>query len=163
MSDEAAIRLLIASYARSIDTADPTMASAIWAATPDVSFIHPRGHERGWGAIKTKFYEQTMGQLFSERTLTVKDVTIACYGDTAWAEFYWDFVARLKDGSPLTTQGRETQVLRKGRWSMAPGSRALLRHAGHRRPRRILGAAGPPTQFKLTTPRTTDLRRRKED
>jgi ketosteroid isomerase-like protein len=36
------------------------------------------------------------------------------YGDTAWAEFYWDFVAKFrKDGSPLKTQGRETQVYRK--------------------------------------------------
>jgi len=30
------------------------------------------------------------------------------------AEFYWDFVAKLrKDGSPITTHGRETQVYRK--------------------------------------------------
>jgi hypothetical protein len=29
----------------------------------------------------------------------------------AWAEFYWDFVATVrKDGSTLTTTGRETQV-----------------------------------------------------
>jgi ketosteroid isomerase-like protein len=120
-SDEAAIRLLIATYAKSIDAADTTLASTIWAATPDVSFIHPRGHERGWGAIKTKFYEQTMGERFSERKLSVKDVAISCYGETAWAEFYWDFVAKLrKDGSPLTTHGRETQVFRKldGAWRL---------------------------------------------
>jgi len=36
------------------------------------------------------------------------------YGDSAWAEFYWDFAAKFKkDGSPLTTHGRETQVYRK--------------------------------------------------
>jgi hypothetical protein len=51
-SDEADIRSLIATYARSVDTADTTLASTIWASTPDVSFVHPRGHERGWSAIK---------------------------------------------------------------------------------------------------------------
>lgn len=53
--------------------------------------------------------------------LTVKDVTVHSYGDTTWAEFYWDFVAKLrKDGTPLTTHGRETQVYRKldGQWRL---------------------------------------------
>ena len=119
--DEAAIRSLIAMYAKSVDAADTTLASTIWASTPDVSFIHPRGHERGWPAIKAKFYEQTMGERFSERKLSVKDLAISSYGQTAWAEFYWDFAAKLrKDGSPLETHGRETQVYRKvnGAWRL---------------------------------------------
>ena len=112
--DETAIRLLIATYAKSVDGADTTLASTIWASTPDVSFIHPRGHERGWDAIKAQFYEQTMGQSFTERRLSVKNVVVHCYGETAWAEFYWDFVAKWReDGSPLATHGRETQVYRK--------------------------------------------------
>src|SRR6186997_2874046 len=85
-SDEAAIRSLIANYAKSVDAADTTLASTVWASTPDVSFIHPRGHERGLAAIKANFYEQTMRQSFSERKLNVKDVAISCYGDAAWAE-----------------------------------------------------------------------------
>ena len=119
--DEAAIRSLISNYARSIDAADTTLASTVWASTPDVSFIHPRGHERGFAAIKTNFYEKTMGLSFSERKLNVKDVVISCYGHTAWAEFDWEFAATLrKDGSSLTTQGRETQVYRKvdGSWRL---------------------------------------------
>jgi ketosteroid isomerase-like protein len=120
-SDEAAIRTLIAMYAKSVDTVDTGLASTIWADTPDVSFIHPRGHQRGWDSIRVGVYEQAMGQTFSERKLTIKDVAIHCYGDSAWAEFYWDFAAKLrKDGSPLTTQGRETQVYRKlgGTWRL---------------------------------------------
>jgi len=119
--DEGAIRSLIATYVKSVDTADTTLASTVWATTPDVSFIHPRGHEHGWPAIKTKFYEQTMGESFSERRLSVKDIALSTYGDTAWAEFYWDFVAKLrKDGTPISTQGRETQVYRKidGAWRL---------------------------------------------
>lgn len=120
-SDEAAIRSLIAAYAKSVDAADTTLASTVWASTPDVSFIHPRGHEHGWAAIRTKFYEQTMGQSFSERRLSVKDVAISCYGEAAWAEFYWDFAAKLRtDGSSIATHGRETQVYRKfdGAWRL---------------------------------------------
>ena len=120
-SDEAGIRSLIATYAKSVDAADTTLASTVWATTPDVSFIHPRGHERGWNAIKAQFYEQTMGQMFSERKLTVKDLAIHCYGQSAWAEFYWDFAAKLRtDGSPVATHGRETQVYRKinGAWRL---------------------------------------------
>src|SRR5512134_3642710 len=67
--DEAAIRELISTYAKSVDAADTSLASAIWASTPDVSFIHPRGHERGWNAVKTQFYEQTMGANFADRRL----------------------------------------------------------------------------------------------
>ncbi len=53
--DEAAIRSLIETYAKSVDNADTTLASTIWASTPEVSFIHPRGHERGWDAVKAQF------------------------------------------------------------------------------------------------------------
>ncbi len=113
-SDEMAIRRLIDAYAKSVSAADTTLAATIWAQTPGISFIHPRGHEHGWEAIKVNVYEQLMGQTFSERKLLVKDLTIHCYGDTAWAEFYWDFAAKLrKDGAPLTTHGRETQIYRK--------------------------------------------------
>lgn len=120
-SDETAIRSLIATYARAADAADTNLASTIWASTPDVSFIYPRGHQRGWNAVKTQFYEQTMGQTFSERRLTIKDVSIHIYGETAWSEFYWDFAAKLqKDGGAVETHGRETQVYRKanGTWRL---------------------------------------------
>ena len=62
-----------------------------------------------------------MGGLFSERKLSVKDVHIHVYGDVAWAEYYWDFVAKMrKDGSPVTTHGRETQIYHKeqDRWRL---------------------------------------------
>jgi ketosteroid isomerase-like protein len=118
-ADEEAIRGLIAKYAKSVDDADTALASEVWATTPDVSFIHPRGHERGWEQVKRNVYENLMGARFSERNLRTRDVAVHVFGDAAWAEFYWDFTAKLKsDGSTLKTQGRETQVYRKsgGRW-----------------------------------------------
>jgi len=55
-----------------------------------------------------------MGDNFSERKLSVHDVSIHILGDAAQAEFYWDFAAKFrKDGSPLTTHGRETQLYQK--------------------------------------------------
>jgi len=120
-ADEAAIRQLITTYARSVDTVDTTLASTIWADSPDVSFIHPKGHQHGWESIKSGVYEQAMGQTFSERRLTVKDVAIHCHGDSAWAEFYWDFAGKLRqDGSPVATHGRETQIYWRlnGEWRL---------------------------------------------
>jgi len=112
---------LITRYAQSIDAADSRLASEIWATTADVSFIHPLGHEHGWEAVKTNVYAKLMGETFSERKLAVKDIVIHAYPDTAWAEFYWDFQAKLRsDGTMLTTHGRESQVYRKidGRWRL---------------------------------------------
>jgi ketosteroid isomerase-like protein len=117
----AEIASLITRYAQSVDGADTRLASEIWANAADVSFIHPLGHERGWEAVKANVYEKLMGETFSERKLDVKDVVVHAYPDTAWAEFYWEFVAKFrKDGTTLTTRGRESQVYRKtaGRWRL---------------------------------------------
>jgi uncharacterized protein (TIGR02246 family) len=118
---EEEIRRLVARYAQAVDAADARLASEVWADSPDVSFIHPLGHEHGWEAIKTNVFEKLMGETFSERSLKVKDIQVHAYGDAAWAEFYWDFTAKFrKDGAPIETHGRETQVYRKtdGRWRL---------------------------------------------
>ena len=115
------IRRMIVKYAKSIDDADTRLALQIWSDSPEVSFIHPLGHEHGLEQIKDNVYKHLMGDTFSQRKLSIRDVSAHVYGETAWAEFYWDFVARFrKDGSPITTHGRETQVYRKeqGRWRL---------------------------------------------
>lgn len=107
------IQKVIEQYSKSIDAADTTLAAEIWDTSQSVTFIHPRGHERGWEKVKENFYGKTMGANFTERKLTVRDVTVHVLGDSAWAEFYWEFNAKHKDGNPMTTKGRETQVFRK--------------------------------------------------
>ncbi len=108
------IKNLIAKYAKSVSDADTDLASHIWWNSPEASFIHPLGHERGFEQIKENVYKRLMGGMFSERKLSVHDVAVQVLGDAAVAEFYWDFAAKLrKDGSPVTTQGRETQVYRR--------------------------------------------------
>ena len=113
-TETAEVQALIGKYAKSIGTADVNLAAQIWLAEDDVSFIHPRGHERGWEEVKTNFYQKTMGARFSERRLKVRDVVVQVYGDTAWAVFYWEFAAKMRsDGSAINSKGRETQALRK--------------------------------------------------
>ncbi len=113
-ADRREIQTLIEKYAKSVDAADTALAAQVWSQSPDVSFIHPQGHEHGFDQVKQNVYVRAMGGTFSERKLTIADIAIRVYGDAAWAEFNWDFVARLrKDGSPLNTKGRETQIYRK--------------------------------------------------
>jgi len=120
-TDSDVIRSLIEKYAKSVDGADTALAAEVWLESPDVSFIHPLGREHGFEQIKQNVYMHLMGDTFSERKLSVHSVSIHVYGDAAWAEFYWDFAAKFrKDGSPLTTHGRETQLYRRvqDRWRL---------------------------------------------
>jgi ketosteroid isomerase-like protein len=120
-ADTATIRSLIDKYAKSVDAADTTLAAEVWLDSPDASFIHPLGHEHGFAQIKQNVYTRLMGETFSERALSLHDVSIHVYGDSALAEFYWDFNAKFrKDGSPITTHGRESQLYEKiqGHWRL---------------------------------------------
>jgi len=108
------IKSLIAKYAKSVSDVDTDLASQIWWNSPEASFIHPLGHEHGFEQIKENIYKKLMGGMFSERKLSPHDITVQVLSDCAVAEFYWDFVAKLrKDASPATTHGRETQVYRR--------------------------------------------------
>ena len=114
-----AIRQQIAKYTAALDAADIDLAAQVWRTSADVSFIHPAGHARGWEEVK-KIYH-FFGSFFSERKLTVRDVSVHVNGETAWAEFYWRFAAKQsKDGSPVQTEGRETQIYEKAgnRWQL---------------------------------------------
>lgn len=113
------IEELIALYAASIDRADTNLAKQIWSAAPEVTFIHPRGEERGRDQIIATFYEGLMGTTFFRAKACAVECFRHRYGDTAWAEFGWDFVATVsEDSSPFRSQGRETQVYRceDGEW-----------------------------------------------
>ncbi len=120
-ADIDSIQHLIADYAKAVDTADVKLVAQIWSNSPEASFIHPQGHEHGLDQVEQHVFRQLMGEAFSERTLSIKNVSIHVYRDTAWAEFYWDFNAKFrKDGTALATKGRETQIYHKeqGRWRL---------------------------------------------
>jgi len=110
-SSAKAIKQLIATYATSVDRADVALANQLFSNGPEVTFIHPRGEERGRDQIEADVYKNLMGSTFSERKLTPKDIAVHVYGDAAWSEFNWDFIAKVrKDGSAFHSQGRETQI-----------------------------------------------------
>lgn len=106
------IRALIDRYTQSIDAADPEMGARFWLTTPEASFIHPLGEESGWDQIAADVYGKLMGQTFSKRSLKLAgEPTIHVFGDTAVAEFHWDFAATLRtNGNEVHTKGRESQV-----------------------------------------------------
>jgi Xaa-Pro aminopeptidase len=121
-ADTKAIAEQIAKYAKSVSDADTTLASQVWWNSPEASFIHPLGHEHGFEQIKQNVYQHLMGDTFTERNLSVHDLSIHVFGDSAVAEFYWDFAAKFrKDGAPIATHGRETQVYQRvqGEWRLA--------------------------------------------
>lgn len=113
------IRDLIATYAAAVDRADTATAAQIFSNAPGVTFIHPRGEEHGREQIVTDVFQKLMGETFSSRKLTPKHIAVHIYGDTAWSEFNWDFVASVrKDGSAFHSEGRETQIYHResGKW-----------------------------------------------
>ncbi len=117
-SDEEQIRAIQLKYATSIDNADVALASDIWSHDPSATFIHPLGTEHGFKQIADDVYLAIMGNMFSKRELILDDPVIRIYGDAAWSEMTWTFHATKKDGSDLTTEGRETQVYHEenGSW-----------------------------------------------
>jgi len=107
-----AVRQMVDTYVQSIVDADVKLGATVWSPTPDVSFIEPRGSEKGWEQIAAVFYGKTMGETFTKRTLRiVGDANIQVYGNAAVVEFNWDFVAVLRtSGQTIHTTGRESQV-----------------------------------------------------
>lgn len=110
--DEDAIKQLIADYKVSINMADTLLGAEVWADVPEVSFIHPRGHEKTWKGIKDNFYGM-FRTMFKTRDLKSSNETINIYKDVAWVEFYWVYNATFAEGKPMQTKGRETQMLKK--------------------------------------------------
>lgn len=113
-NDRAEIKKVLEDYKQSINQFDTTLAKTFWLTTDEVSFIHPRGHEKGWDGIKKGIYEM-FNNRFSQRDLKSYDEMINIFGDMAVLEFYWVFDATFSGDNPteMQTKGRETQVLKK--------------------------------------------------
>lgn len=131
-------------YLYSIDKADPTLGKQLFYISPETSFIHPRGHERGWSQIAENFYGTTMGKTFSKRTLKLDaPPAIHVYGNAAVAEFDWHFTAVRRDKWADSTHDRPRKpgVGEDTKHRMANRSCPLLRSSQNRRWRRLLSFA----------------------
>ena len=112
--DIQAIKDVIGTYAASVSNYDLSQAAQVWQTDERTTFIHPRGNEYGWEAIKKNFYGKTMHDTFSKRYLHIHDINVQVYGDTAVSVFFWDFPAVFRtDDTDVTTHGRETQVYQR--------------------------------------------------
>lgn len=113
-NDSLEVKQIIEKYKTSINHADTTLAASFWLTTPEVTFIHPRGHEKGWEGIKSGIYE-LFGSRFTMRDLKSYNETITMYGDMAVVEFYWIFDATYSGENPtqIQSRGRETQIMKK--------------------------------------------------
>lgn len=109
-----AVKQVLENYKLSINRADTILASTFWLTTHQASFLHPRGHEKGWEEIKSGIYGM-FGSRFAKRDLKSNDEEIQLYGDMAVVVFYWIFDATFagENPSPMQSRGRETMVLRK--------------------------------------------------
>ena len=113
MDEQSYVQEVIKQYVLSVNTLDTEKAKSLWLNEPNISFIHPRGHEIGLDQIIRSFLQETMGR-FSQRKLMPYDESITIVGNTALVVFYWKFDAIFAhDGSPLHTEGRETQIMLK--------------------------------------------------
>lgn len=123
-SDAQAIQDLISKYAvaANAEPVDISAASQVWLDSTEDSLIFPLGEEHGWEEIKRNFYQNTLEAYFSDRKLTISDISVHPYSDSAWAEFHWHFTAKSRrGGSAVETTGVETQIYRKtanGRWAL---------------------------------------------
>ncbi len=133
---EEQIRELQQKYVLSVDRADVALASEIWSHDAGVTFIHPLGTDHGFQQISDDIYLGIMGKFFSMRDLVMHEPSIHVYGDTAWSEMTWTFHATRQDGTPVTTEGRESQVYHKeyGAWRIV-----LVHYSGP--PMKMPGAA----------------------
>src|SRR5205823_14743759 len=57
-TDGSVIRGLIENYSKPVDAADTALAAEIWLDSPDVSLIHPLGHEHGFEQVKQNVYRR---------------------------------------------------------------------------------------------------------
>jgi hypothetical protein len=112
LDDSIFFKALVTNYVHSIELADTTAGSGIWAKTAEVSFINPRGTEYGWEGVK-KIYLMFHDN-FTSRKLTFSNLKYAYYGAVSWVTFSWIFDATIKaDNSIVQTKGRETQIWKK--------------------------------------------------
>jgi hypothetical protein len=58
LADEEAVIKVLQQYKESINSADAEAGSMIWSMNPEVSMIHPSGHERGWDQIRSNVYRE---------------------------------------------------------------------------------------------------------
>ena len=107
------IQQLLDRYFQSVNAADVTLASTIWLQSPDIVVVTPLGRTEGWDGVQRDVYVNFLQKAFLERDLRPSNVHIHVNGNSAWAVFDWSFTAKLANGQPFASKGRESHVYEK--------------------------------------------------
>jgi ketosteroid isomerase-like protein len=107
------IQQLLDTYFKSVNAADVTLASTIWLQSPDIVVVTPLGRTEGWDSVQRDLYVDFLQKAFLERDLRPSNVRIHVNGNSAWAVFDWSFTAKLANGQPFASKGRESHVYEK--------------------------------------------------
>jgi ketosteroid isomerase-like protein len=107
------IQQLLDTYFKSVNAADVTLASTIWSQSPDIVVVTPLGRTEGWDSVQRDLYVNFLQKAFLERDLRPSNVHIHVNGNSAWAVFDWSFTAKLANGQPFASKGRESHVYEK--------------------------------------------------
>jgi ketosteroid isomerase-like protein len=111
--EQSHVRQALDTYLESVDKADVTLASAVWVHSPEIVAVTPAGRFEGWDNVQRDLYVNFLQKAFLERHLKPSNLHIHVNGTSAWAVFDWSFTAKLANGQPFTSKGRETHVYEK--------------------------------------------------
>jgi ketosteroid isomerase-like protein len=119
---QAAVSRQIDRYVASINDGDVDAAKMIWADSGDITFINTTGIHKGWPAINGAVHAFFRDKFTKRDLRLVVAPAIQVFGNTAVAEFSWDFDGVMTSGKELHTRGgRESQVYirsGKGDWRL---------------------------------------------
>lgn len=114
-SDAAAtaeVRAVLDKYVQAVKSADENLLREVWAQPENVSYVNPMQRLRSWGELQG-FWQGFLKNSFTQRELTLNNVTIQASGDVAWVVFDWEFSGTQTDGKPSRSRGWETQVYQR--------------------------------------------------
>lgn len=108
--DETDVRQQLEMYVKSVNAADDTLASEVYAQSPDIVVVTPLGRFHGWESVRDELYVKLLQETFRERDLRPSNVSLQVMGDSAWLAYDWEFAGTLADGQSTASKGWETQV-----------------------------------------------------
>lgn len=104
-------------YIASINSGDVEAAKMLWDDSSDITFINTTGVHKGWPAIDSAVHSFFRDKFTKRDLRLVARPAIQVFGNTAIAQFIWDFDGAMTTGKELHTRGgRESQVyMRNGK------------------------------------------------
>jgi hypothetical protein len=88
--DETAVRPQLEMYVKSVNAADDTLASEVYAQSPDIVVVTPLGRFHGWESVRDELYVKFLQQAFMKRDLRPSNVSVQIMGDSDYSRLQFD-------------------------------------------------------------------------